>query len=366
MRDKKIGVITLQKNISSYGASLQAYATFMFLKSQGYDTRLIDLRSYENIFYKRSKKHLTISKSKRTSCIKGRILYYLRNPKKILRFWEFNRQLKYTHPYYSVDQLFKSPPFFDVYCTGSDQTFNPRLTISPDAFLLSFTSGKKISYASSLGEIPLEEKYLPYYKESLPKYNHISVREEYTKNIIGSYFTKNEILITLDPTLLLPINHYESICKSPNINDDYLLFFSLHPSRLNIHFAKNIAKSNRLRLIVIGRKINDVDADFIASAGPKEWLGYLKCAKHIITDSFHGTVFSLLLNDNFISIVPLHGDNRIGQLLRLFGLEDHIKHIEEGEIYNINETLFDKSTFVKKLNIEVQKSKDWLLSAIEN
>ncbi len=366
MRDKKIGVITLQKNISSYGASLQAYATFMFLKSHGYDTRLIDLRSHENIFYKRSKQHLTISTSKRKSCIKGRFVYYLRNPKKIFRFWNFNKQLQYTRPYFSVDQLFNKPPNFDVYCTGSDQTLNPRLTIAPDAFLLGFTDGKKVSYASSLGEVPLEEKYLSYYKDYLPKYNHISVREEHTKNVIGSYFNKNEISITIDPTLLLPIRHYEDICISPSINDDYLLFFSLHPNISNIRFAQNIATSNRLKLIVIGRKIKGIEADFIASAGPKEWLGYIKFAKHIITDSFHGTVFSLLLNDNFISLVPLHGDNRIGQLLKLFGLEDHIKYIENREKYSVDETIFDRSIFLKKLDIEVQKSKDWFLNAIES
>lgn len=366
MRDKKIGVITLQKNISSYGASLQTYATFMFLKSQGYDTRLIDLRSHENIFYKRSKQHLTISKSKRKSCIKGRFAYYLRNTKKILRFWNFNKQLKYTRPYYSVDQLFKEPPFFDVYCTGSDQTLNPKLTIAPDAFLLGFTDSKKISYASSFGEVPLEEKYIPFYKDYLPRYNHISVREEYTKQIIASFYDKNEISITLDPTLLLPIKHYEDICKCPDKHNDYLLFFSLHPNITNIRFAQNIAKSNRLRLIIIGRKIKGIDAEFIASAGPKEWLGYVKYAKHIITDSFHGTVFSLLLNDNFISIVPLHGDNRISQLLKLFGLEKHIKHIEEREIYSVDETVFDKLKFLKRLETEVHKSKDWFLNAIEN
>ena len=366
MRSKRIGIITLQKSISSYGASLQAYATFMFLKSQGYDTRLIDLRSHENVFYIRSKQHLTISKSKRKSCIKGRLVYYLHNPKKILRFWNFNNLLKYTRPYYSVDQLFNAPPVFDIYCTGSDQTLNPRLTIAPDAYLLGFSDGKKISYASSLGEVLIEEKYTSYYKDNVPKYNHISVREEHTKQAIGSYYDVNEISVTLDPTLLLPISHYEDICKCPRKNDDYLLFFSLHPKKSNIHFAMNIAKSNKLRLIVIGHKIKGIDAEFIATAGPKEWLGYIKCAKHIITDSFHGTVFSLLLNDNFITLVPMQGDNRIGQLLSLFGLEVHMKHFEDGEVYSVDKTFFDKSNFLKKLDSEVQKSKDWFLNAIEN
>ena len=147
MQNKTIGIITFQKNISSFGASLQAHATCKFLEKEGLHPVMIDLRSHENLFYKRSKKHDTISKKHRLSCIKGRIIYYFKNPLKIYRFWKFNNKIKYSRPYYSVDQLFNAPPKFDVYCTGSDQTLNPRLTIAPDAFLLGFTEGIKISYA---------------------------------------------------------------------------------------------------------------------------------------------------------------------------------------------------------------------------
>lgn len=365
MRNKRIGIITFHKNIASYGAALQAYATFMFLKDNGYSPEMIDLRSHEKIFYRRSKHHLTISKSRRMSCIKGRIYYYFRNPVKILRFSNFNNKLKYTSPYYSVDLLFDSPPLFDVYCTGSDQTLNPRLTISPDAFLLGFTQGKKIAYASSIGEVALEEDHKKFYKDLIPQYKHISVREENTKKILQNYYRASDIDITLDPTMLLPIEHYNKIAISPSIKEDYLLFFSLHPNNSNLNFAERIAKCNGLKLVSIGRKIKGIDAIFVNSAGPKEWLGLIKNAKHIITDSFHGTVFSMLLNNNFISIVPLHGDNRIGQILRLFNLEHHIKHIEDGDVYTTKETYFDKSKFIKNLEKESKKSKDWFINAIE-
>ena len=365
MQNKKIGIITFHKNIASYGAALQAYATYQFLKKQGYSPEIIDLRSHDKIFYLRSKNHMTISKSRRWSCIKGRIYYYFRNPIKIFRFRNFNKSLKYTSAYYSVDQLFDSPPLLDVYCTGSDQTLNPRLTIAPDAFLLAFTKGKKIAYASSIGEVTIGDQYKYLYKENIPQYKHISVREENTKNVLADYYNA-EIEITLDPTMLLPIEHYVQISVTPHIKEDYLLFFSLHPNKSNIRYAERVAKSNGLKLISVGNKINGVNANYITSAGPREWLGLIKNAKHIITDSFHGTVFSLMLNNNFISIVPLNGDNRIGQVLKKFDLEGHIKHVEDDEVYNINETTFDKAEFIKNLDKESNKSIEWFVNAIED
>lgn len=366
MPNKKIGIITFHKNVSSYGASLQTYATFKFLEGQGYIPQIIDLRLHERIFYKRSKRHLTISKSRRFSCVKGRIYYYLLNPLKILRFWNFNRRLKYTRPFFSVDQLFDNPPTLDVYCTGSDQTLNPRLTIAPDAFLLGFVEGKKIAYASSIGEEGLKDEYKSIYKELIPKYNHISVREYNTERIISEFYGNGDISITLDPTMLLPISHYEAISVLPNYNENYLLFFSLHPNKINLHFAEQVSKQNGLKLVSIGKRVNDINAEFVSSAGPREWLGLIKCAKHIITDSFHGTVFSLLLNNNFVSIVPPKGDNRIGQLLNLFDLRGHIKHVEDCCIYNIEDTFFDKFKFLDDLEGESKKSKEWFVNAIEN
>ncbi len=274
--------------------------------------------------------------------------------------------LRYTHPYFSVDQLFNNPPSFDVYCTGSDQTLNPRLTIAPDAFLLGFTDGKKISYASSIGEVELKAEYKPFYKELIPKYNHISVRENHTQMIISEFYDKDKLTITLDPTMLLPKDHYESLSVRPHFNEEYLLFFSLHPNKTNLRFAERVAKKNGLKLISIGRCIKGADARFITAAGPREWLGLINSASHIITDSFHGTVFSLLLNDNFISLVPQQGDNRIGQLLKLFNLDSHIRYIDDNDIYSIEDTSFDKEKFLKDLEIESKKSKDWFLNAIEN
>lgn len=366
MQDKTIGIITFQKNISSFGASLQAHATCKFLEKEGFCPVMIDLRSHENILYKRSKNHETISQKHRLSCIKGRIIYYLKNPLKIYRFWKFNKKIKYSRPYYSVDQLFNAPPKFDVYCTGSDQTLNPRLTISPDAFLLGFTNGKKISYSSSVGEIYVPDRFAEIYKTLLAQYNHISVREQKSKELIEGYCNNLNVDLTLDPTLLLPSEYYRDLCKINTHKEDYILFFSLHPNKKNLTYAERIARKNNLKLIVVGKKCKDINAEFVSDIGPREWLGYISEASHILTDSFHGTIFSLLLNNNFMSIVPKSGGSRIPYLLETFGIERNMTSIEDSIEYNIKDTEFNRVDFENNLMDKRAFSRKWFINALNN
>lgn len=120
------------------------------------------------------------------------------------KFDEFNKGLNLSRPYWGIDELYATPPCYDIYMTGSDQVWNPTQPYCLEPYFLTFVpkGKKKISYASSIGVTELLENEKQDFRRWLSSYDAISVREHQAKELLASFIEKPVVQVA-DPTFLL-------------------------------------------------------------------------------------------------------------------------------------------------------------------
>ena len=243
------------------------------------------------------------------------------------------------------DKLSSVSDKYDLYVTGSDQTFNLHLRGDSkyrEPFFLPFTEKPKISFASSMGdsinEITDAEK--DYIKTALDKYRQISVRDVPTKEYLSDILGKQIALIS-DPTVCVEREFWDNMV-SRSESDGYILFYSVVSSPRIVEKVEQIGKT--LGLPVVAPHFPnqfELKSRFVrkSESGPVEFLNLINNASLVLTTSFHATVFSLLFHKPFYSFVLGEG-NRIKSLLGQAGLEkmilDESSDIRIDEIPQIN------------------------------
>lgn len=214
---------------------------------------------------------------------------------------------------------------FDLICCGSDQIWNPCPEDFDLAYLLPFPlKAKKISYAASMGPGRTDwPEPISKYPELLKDFDAISVRESGTATEITRLSGRNDVVVHCDPVLLVRKNEWQKLIDPKSlISGKYIFLYTLYAHPLIIGCAKELSRKYNLP-VVISNYTNQYDlfSPFHKhlKCGPAEFLNLLSNAEMIVTSSFHGTAFSILLNKPFVTINGLQ-DNRISGLLRLTGL----------------------------------------------
>lgn len=367
----KIGIITIH-NSPNYGACLQSFALYKFLEQHGYSTEIIDLHRPYYDDYVVSKKYKPYSHNVKS--IKRKLFDWL---KKILKserdipqikdketniiseskFHDFNSQIRLSKPFRGIDELYRNPPEYDVYITGSDQVWNPTQNYCLEPYFLTFVKNEKalkISYASSIGIDRLLHKEKKDFKRWLNSYDSISVREKTAQSVLSEFVNKN-IEVVADPTFLLELDYWKNIAQQANLTEKkYILLFSLSINKEMIDYAMTLSKESGKELIVLHQKLTKEYAKgkfhVVNNAGPIEFLGYIANADFVLTDSFHCTVFSLILGvGNFYTYISPFNNrgSRIVDLLAKFEMNNHIL---DGELNKSYQEL--DSSKVNKLNVE--------------
>ena len=385
----KIGVITIHHS-PNYGASLQSFALYLYLVTKGYSCEIIDLArpTHDDFIYSKKYAPLIVPKKasfvKKTSrkikpLIKG--LFVKKKPSyskelslRTQKFENFNAQIQLSKRFHCIDDLYNHPPSYDLYLTGSDQVWNPgNGGISVEPFFLTFVNngGKKIAYAPSFGITSLPEHVKEKYKAWLSGYGYLSVREEEGKKLMLELISK-EVEVVLDPTFLLDISYWKSISIKPGTKEKYIFCFILNKNEALLSYAQKIKKELGYKLVVISQNLSDAESqqyEFIIDAGPEEFIGWIENAEMVFTDSFHGTVFSVILAKNFFSYISPGNKrgSRITNLLKVFALSEHLLNEgldqkgDELQKYEVN-----REELMCKISIEQKKSRDFLIKAIEN
>lgn len=358
-------VIIFTYKHSNYGAVLQCYALYHYIKSRlNADVEVLDYTTLNHInsdaiFKKRSKNiikqicYLTIS-----------LIRFLPLVKRRKRNAEFKHgNIKFTALFTTKEELLNNLPFADIYITGSDQVFNID-SENFDVYYLNFNKGrsKKLAYAPSFGTSSFNEgikrKILPLLKD----FDALSCREKdgaaFISSIIG-----NSIPTVVDPTLLLKPDEWLRVAVFPKFRRKYILIYDLNGGERLVKIAKVIQKTTDLPIVCITNKIEkfySVDKQ-IYSAGPGEFLGWFAKADYIVTDSFHGTVFSIQFNKPFNTYIAVkQSASRITSLLESLNLSDRIVYDDTignfkfpDSNYIVNESLLktfrdSSETFLKK------------------
>lgn len=323
----KIGTITFHW-ATNYGAVLQAYALQSHLRIKGYETEII------NYIPSKLKVRRILSDIKNLN-VKNLIKEY-----RINKFRKGNMYLS-KEKYYSNSELLQKGHAYDVYICGSDQVWNEWFLTSSEkdinlSYYLNFVKENKtrISYATSFGTERLSPKTKSIVKPELEKFKSIGLRENTGKEILGDLGMDSSLVV--DPTLLLEKKEYINLIEKVKKKEKFELFsYILHENQEN---AEQISS-------YIFEKYFDSRKDkkyHDQPIGVDEWLYSLSTSKFVLTNSFHGVVFSLIFHKPFI-VVPVKGskmNDRINTLLSAVKLKNRI--IENFEKGTINELMAEK------------------------
>lgn len=326
----KIALIT-RHAISNYGSLLQTIATQKIIKRLGHECEVIDyIRKDED--YRNIARLLLERNDRWNSCLFRRLIYLaVQSPEYYLMGRKFEQmRKKYLHlsrRYETLKELKEYPPEADIYMTGSDQVWGP---IGEEAFDASYfldfvpEHAKAVAYAASFGRTELKKNHLDMIREYLEKYSYLTVRENSAVTIL------KEMGITgmhqvLDPTLLISAEEWSRLIPAGvKLPEHYVLIYQLHSNRAMDRYAKRFAKKVSLPLIRISPTFHQVIRSGKVKLLPDvgKFLAYIKNADYMITDSFHGLVFAINFNTQFVNIAPGKSKTRNQSILELTGLTD--------------------------------------------
>jgi len=332
----KVEIITLHR-ITNFGSMLQTYATQTAIEKLGHEAEVLDFVP-EGMSFKRAN-----WPNNDVPAWKKLIKFPPLLAVNLVEYSDVNRFLrKYIHlsskRYHCYQEIMADIPVADAYLSGSDQVWNTQNNNPPEdlkAYYLGFApEGKKrIAYAGSFGKNTFTEDEERIIKEFIAKYDHISVREDDGLRILQGFGFDNGVHV-VDPTLLLRGEEWREFAsgkKAPK--SGYVFVYNLNRNGLIKEMAKAIAKEKGLRII------NFADTfDFIKGAKNRmgntaeDFVNHIANADYVVTDSFHGTAFSLNLNRQVIVVKAPRYNSRIESILRVSGLLDTrlVGSVEEG------------------------------------
>lgn len=359
----KIGVITCHVAYN-YGAMLQAYALYTYLKSQGHDVEYIDYRSRQ---LQRQYRLLDCWISPK-GFIRNILLLcteYRQEVKRKKCFEDFlSQHIRLTAKRYgSIEELKEIDGMYDAIICGSDQIWNANLAIDDDAYYLGYIKKtKKIAYAPSLGDCNHVTEQRGNW---ISQFENLSIREEKGKKLLECFLNK-EIPLAIDPVFLLDRIQWNNIIGAPLVKEEYIYFYTVGERKNSIETARLIASKFGLKVVV--SQSCGFSAPYPAEwdkkyeSGPLEFINLIKHAKLVIGSSFHVAAFSLILQRPFYTLNPQ--DSRINTLLNQFNITGNGIGINEFDIGKFTVSYSISNCDYENDNI-VTESKNYLHNALK-
>ena len=332
-----IGIITPYK-VNNYGTKLQAYAMQCLMNQYeeaellgfvpGSDSRLMSVlgKMYLKVTQKRRKKTYKTPKMQQRDRKISTFDTYYRFGRRFKGNAEWNKEIK---------------KYSAVVC-GSDQLWEPTNVIA-DYFTMTLVPDEinKFSYAASFGVNSIPKSMTKRYRKFLSRLNHISVREEQGKKIVKET-TGLDAQVVLDPTLMIDREEWSALASKSKlcIEEPYVFCYFLGTNPDHRSFAKKLAAEQGLKLVTFPhfKEYNEADKDFgdmpIYDADPTDFLSLIANAAYVCTDSFHGTVFSIIFGrqvavfERFQSASAESTNSRIYTLLDSLGMTEQLFHTE--------------------------------------
>ncbi|MEF9919499.1 polysaccharide pyruvyl transferase family protein [Anaerorhabdus sp.] len=299
----RIGILTLHFP-HNYGAMLQAHALSWQLQEFGFNVEIIDYRQ-ENIAswteYPRFDDIIKFN-SYPIALIKYIISNYnfkIHRTQQYKRFENFlKNELKLSEiTYFSKASLEKTNSIYDIIICGSDQIWNTKiLGETPNTYFLDFFKGHKIAYAASAGNSLINDKEEDLFISNLKQFDLVGVRESQLGKCLTMMGIENSVV--LDPTLLVDESFW--IKQVKKCEEKYILLYYVKKDIEIYELANKISKKKGIKIIEIPyslEKIKNVEKRF--DVGPFEFLNLFYNAEEIITNSYHGTCFSLIFRKKF-------------------------------------------------------------------
>lgn len=350
----RIGILTMISN--NYGALLQCYALQTVLQSLGHEVIVVNR--------KWGKLNVSLSIFEKLKCIKNKIQYILKNdPYENFRL----RKLMLSKAILTYEDLKKYSSSFDVVIVGSDQVWNDgcHKVMNFDFYLdwVDYPKVKRFSYAASFGKDTFEatDNDVAIIKELLHSFSGISVRENSGLNICTKQFGV-KARCDLDPTLLLQASDYIKIMSDyVQCNNKFICCYFLDPNVDKLELVSELSAK-----LGVGYKDN---MPLRKRYNVEEWLSNIYNSNYVITDSFHGMVFSIIFRKQFLCLNNnKRGSARFFNLLNKLNLLDRLINIGDdlSESFEILSHIINYDEVESKLNAYRRLSLDYLKSIDNN
>lgn len=317
MKIKKIGILTFHC-VTNYGAVLQAFSLLDTLKKfNNTDVNIIDFRpeeltkNYEVYLYKRGINVVRLFLN---------LLTYNTRKNKKTKFQNFEKD------FLSLSSFEKND--FDILISGSDQVWNPSIIKLKEYYLNIETSAKKVSYAASIGKGTLDKEELSFLQDSLKNIDTFSLREDSAVKIIKKLFPQKDVVQVLDPVFLKTKEEWKQLIPPTSLYKNYILIYVMEFNDDLIYLARRLSNETNNNIIFISPNASiktliksiKLPGKVLFDLGPLEYLNLIYNANYICTNSFHGTVFSIIFQKKFITVPHSSRNTRLKSILTALGI----------------------------------------------
>lgn len=316
----KIGILSMQK-IHNYGSFLQALSLKKQMEARGHDVYFVDIEPGTQVVRRAERPTRTALLRKIDRHVLKRAEHYL----------QFKRMAKLhisdQESYLDIKRVLPSEAQFDLVIIGSDEVFHATAP-SPWGFTQQLfgkvkNTNRVVTYAASCGQTTYESAeqvgIVNAIRESMCNLDSISVRDQNTKNFVEKISGRTP-LCHVDPVFITDFDEYIPVVAK---RKPYLLVYA-YANRIQdtgeIETIKRYAKEHGLQTVAVGMYQKWCDRNLVATGF--ELLAYVKNAACVVTDTFHGTVFSIKYNKQFVSLVRDSNKNKLAGLLEQFDLLD--------------------------------------------
>lgn len=362
MNHNKCGILTLYHNNYNMGGLLQAYALQNVLSKLGYNAELITLDYlYQNALQIQSSPKISLLRkmARKIKTVQKTVVFRYRKKsfKKFIKCIPHSENVYYPGEDFSED--------YNLIIVGSDQVWADWLSKPAlKSYLLENIAEdkKKYSYAASIGTNEINHNLDGLYRDAWKKFQHISVREESARREIKKLLPEADVRVDLDPTLLLTPDEWMSVAREKYINQKYIFCYFLGKDQSYREAAKQLAAKMGLPIVTMPyikenrkEKYHDNFGEYNDySSGPAEFVGIIKNAELVITDSFHAVAFSTQFHTKFYALARIiegsgSTNSRITDFLKQFGLEAQFIDVSSLNQIDIKKRV-DFSVFDKKIS----------------
>ena len=350
----KIGIMTFH-NANNYGAALQAYA-LQTTVSRLFPDHRVEVIDYQSKAIRDQRSFKAMRRNQ--GIVKAMIHYpFLKHRiKNIDRFVAARMQL--SDKVESRKQLGKVASDYAAIISGSDQVWNRKLTGGEDTYLQDFHQGKarKLSYAASLGVSEIPKEWKDDYKKYLMQFDAVSVREDAARMLLKKEFDI-DAAVHIDPTLLLDAADWHKIAGQNKQKHKYVLVYMVPFQKAVLEYGKAMAKKHGAKLVVVCRSLKAGGGTYKGLSPVDEILALFQNAQYVVTNSFHGTAFSVINQRKFVLFLnnPVGYNIRAKQLLLSCGI---LKDEKTGDRVDCLQCDWDQVS--KNLELKKKEAKDYL------
>lgn len=371
---KKVGIITFHRALN-YGSVMQAYALQAKIKELYPDDSVETIDYYPPNIDKIRGIFVPVKSVRNIARNLTALLYYpafSRRKKSFDRF--LDKYVKVSEAKYCAEDNMKDlDEKYDILVAGSDQIWNNNTRdFSLKYFFPDAREARLVSYAPSVGNGVFEKGKNEDVFEALNRFSHISVREQSGADKIGKFLDRNDVPVVIDPTVLVSKDKYETFASKNISHKKYIFMYSIKMQERFLNAVKEISRKTGLPVVTMfsghsSFRVFNYGIEISKHSAPEDFPALIRDAEFVLTDSFHGTAFSVIYKKQFYAFVSEDKnvrDARIDTLLTKIGLEDRMLFFENYKKENyIND--IDYSEVDVKLDEFKKQSVDYLKESIK-